>query len=72
MKAKEQLKVKLQLIRRLSDPDIIIEDLTIRNEIGPVKEIQDPSDPGWGTFNKALTGRTTYMLTVFKEDKIKS
>ncbi len=64
MKKKDQLKVKLTVIRMLSDPDIIIESFRCEHEMGPF------FDPGpWGLASLRPNGRATYTFVIFRKDK---
>ena len=59
---KQQKSIKLALISMLSNPDVILEDVTMTNEIREV-----PTKSPMELAKRVPTGRSYYSITIFKE-----
>jgi hypothetical protein len=62
---KGERKLKLALIAMLSDPNVIVTNFTVSNDIKPIKDDNLP----WSTMSNKLTGHSTYTIDIFKPPK---
>jgi hypothetical protein len=61
--------IKLQLIRTLSDPDIMIREFHVSIGTKQIPKSRYDKDISDGWLESELTGHSTYIIDIYKEPK---